>query len=382
MNDDLEFINLNKKGLTSKAKVRINRSLIVLSVCAVLFLVVTIIRIVNLNKADTQFAYRKWTSGGKNAAQVSMFFDEDAKVDTVTVGRIKNLLIKAYNSGLGLEYDENDLDNGPFLSCYSTLGSISISSENVEEKTCSCYAVGGDFFNIHSVKMVSGDSLYSSSSEDLVFLDSISAFRMFGSSDVVDMKVFINDKPFYVAGVYEIDDSSMSKKAGSDTGYVYMMYDAYTKIDKDASVTCLEFVGDSPTDDYLRSTIAGLECGIDDENKEIILNSERFGIKKMLNNLKDYPNHVMVKNNIIYPFWENIARGYEAICTVIFAIQIVLLVVMIIALSCIISILIKNADLSEKSFSDFIWNMQDKRRSKKRAKALKPDRKRSKRIKG
>ena len=345
---------------------------IVLSVPRVIFAVITAIVLVVVsivkgqivNSLDDQNAAKQWSS--KGAGQVSLFLDESVKADDVTVGRLKNALIKEHNKLAGESaYDETKLDEGPFISAYSGKGSVSISSEIAESSVYSVLGVGGDYFYIHKPVLMSGDYLYPDSSKNLILLDSLSAFKLFGSVDIVGEKVMVNGITHFVSGVYKVDDSGMSKRAGSDVGFVYMTFDALSEQVKELPITCIEFVGTNPTEDFMMNTIK--EASPAGEDRYIMVeNDTRFGLKSLLDNLVDFPSKVMMKKAMVLPFWENIARGYEEICSYLLVLQALCWVILAVLFFMLLDKVVKSNVLGITHIRAMLYDSADRRRARRR----------------
>ena len=67
--------------------------------------------------------------------------------------------------------------------------------------------------------------------------------------------------------------------------------------------------------------------GKDQYSIVIIENSIRYELKQLWSVIRSFPERSMSKNGIIYPIWENIARGYEDVAARKLKIELVLLIV-------------------------------------------------------
>ena len=69
------------------------------------------------------------------------------------------------------------------------------------------------------------------------------------------------------------------------------------------------------------------QIGLDDNQMTIIDNGERFNAKSLLKLIKAFPTRSMQLTNYCYPYWENIARGYEDIIMILFLCKVVSIVI-------------------------------------------------------
>ena len=176
-----------------------------------------------------QSAAERWAPG-QNYAQVSAFLAEGSGASEDTAKAVyTGLMLDLQTDAIALS--ESQVENGASLieECYCGMGSadLSVSGESV---TVNAIGVGGDFFNFHPLELIDG---YYFSDDDLmhdrVLLDDQTAWRLFGSPNVVGMAVNIGGTPHYIAGVFRQPTERFYKESGMGSYLVFMSYDSLCK---------------------------------------------------------------------------------------------------------------------------------------------------------
>ena len=348
--------------------------LIILILLIVLLIFIVILKNIKANALQDQMAAQRWAT--KGASQVSIFLPEgmlstNLKSDTEggtsntntveeTINNLRFNLTNDLNSMIkkddSVTVDSQSLDennepiledplSGPYTYAYSAYGSINIASGDDESHRISAadaIGVGGDFYLFHPVKLLTGSFIYPDDfMKDGVVLDSNTAFRLFGSIDIVGMEVTVNDKPYFVRGVYEVNDDHVTKMAKADGGFVFIDYEALCKDGMAKSINCIEFVSIEPYKGYLFNYLNSSEhTGF--ENVKLVQNTDRFGFEKLLTYvISEYGSRSMVISPIVYPYWENIARSYEDLCGFLLLIEIFLILLIAIFIISFLNLLFK-----------------------------------------
>ena len=164
--------------------------------------------------------------------------------------------------------------------------------------------------------------------KDRVLLDPDTAWLLFGGTELSGMSFSINGVPYVVAGVVEREDDRFSKKAYGDTGMgIYMSYDGYCALlDQSASATtddtaaapptkpgisCYEIVLAEPVKNFAYNAVKDkFPIG----SGEIVDNTHRFDTENIWKLAKDVTARSMRGSAVVYPYWENAARGAEDTC--------------------------------------------------------------------
>jgi len=331
----------------------------------------------------------------KSPAQVSLFFTQDRCIDDDFIRRME------------YEFKNSITDSGAisekqlkFSSCYSAQGTVSIVNDDKSVENINAIGVSGDFFLFHPLDFVTGGPFINDPvMKDYIVIDEDVAWKLFGSSDICGQIVYIDDIPHYIAGVIEKKEGRISDAAGLKDPVVYMSYESLSRygeilsgktVEKEISedgkkakfggINCYEIICPNPVEGIVSKYIND-SCGLDGRFVHICENSERFKPLPLLEVIASFGTRSMWQKAIYYPYWENIARGYEDIISVLFLIRLFLKVT-----ACVTVILfIKNIyarkeidlnglfeKISDKKY-EFEVKMKEKKEKKKRNTVWKKD---------
>lgn len=354
----------------------------------ILFILVTVNKHILTSGLYDQQADCRWTEKGKGSSQVSIFLNEDVKLDDMAIGFMRYKVSTSLKSFIEDENEDipedaipteeekigfasqNAMLEGPYAYAYSARGSIYIASSDEKSKIISdadAIGVGGDFFLFHPLKLKSGR--YFDDTElmnDAVIIDSNTAFRLFGSYDCIGKMVMVGNVPHYVRGVYDPDDSKYSAYAGASGGYVFMYYSSLEKNGTASNVNCVEFVAKDPYNGFLYNYLKDAKnTGLTEGTYTVVQNSGRFEVASLLTNvISVWGARSMQTNALVYPYWENIARAYEDICGVILIAQMISLAILFIGIFAVLHHLYKHRSVHMKILYDKFDDLLDKRRVK------------------
>lgn len=311
-----------------------------LALVAVLLVIGFILKLVvsnGANKYEEQNAYKRWDPDGKYA-QVSLFFKETRQLEYDDIMQMNYDLEKR----LELDVVEDSQDDGKdkpankprnddparrkesvpdeeesekraYIECYSSKTQISLQSQRTS-LTVNAYAVGGDFFYFHPVKLLSG--MYFSSDDlmhDGIILDEETAWKLFGSYDIEGQQIETGDSVLFVKGVYKKEDNKIFSYARGDYDEIFIPYELASENEGGApAITCVEVCLPNPVKNYAAGLMTEL---IGKSGSECIMveNSERFSVDNLWNVFKARKYRAMDNNDIIFPYWEKIARYEENI---------------------------------------------------------------------
>ncbi len=324
-----------------------------------------------ISRLPEQAEGQRW-SDGRKMTQVSAFFTEDQLIDSDYIRKLEYIL-QAKMNDVGIVEDEEDDDaksttpviietqtldetNGDsedasqeevddsrlYASCFSAQGIISITFENKMADKVTAIGTEGDFFLFHPLELVSG-SYYSPDAlmKDGIVIDEDLAWQLFGSNDVVGQMVMIGDVPHYVSGVVKREEGKMRKASGQNASIAYISYDSLCKygtilsgrtesaeIAEDGTtaskggINCYEVVMPGPVDGIV-AQIVKESAAIDDAYISVIDNTERFSFFALLNVIMSFGTRSMWNKAIFFPYWENLARGYEDILATLLLIRLI-----------------------------------------------------------
>lgn len=331
------------EGITDRLS---KKQIIHISVIVVSLFLALVLQIISSHlkkNLDTQQMAQRWDNSGKSA-QVSCFISENAEV---TVQQLVNLE-HAIDAALLEVSITNDQENARlWVDAYSARGELTVASSKTSI-TSTAIGVGGDFFLFHPLKLVNG-SFFSTDDvmKDYIILDEDAAWQLFGSNDIVGMQVSINGVPHIVRGVIERGVGRLNDKAGNDKITFYVSYDSLSKYGTSKGINTYEIVMPNPISGFALSTVRD-KIGIDESNFEVIENSKRYTTLPLLTVLSQFGIRSMNQKAIVYPYWENIARGYEDILALILFFELLFLLISTIIVVCLIVI----------AYRHRTWNMK------------------------
>ena len=295
----------------------------------------------------------RW-SRGSGAAQISCFYGSWQGLSEEDIPELRYRLSEILENRaishetLGLEENARLFALG-----YSGLGQVEMTG-NGHTFTVNAVGTGGDFFLFHPVKLLSG-SYYSEDElmRDRILIDEETAWSLFGSPDCVGKSVDIDNVPHYVAGVYKREDDRLTRAAGSSRSLAYVSYDSLRKYYAGSFVTSaysetsaveedygqLSMTGDTGTGEegaqesgpmitcletVLPNPVEGFAAGIMKEatggsaSVSIVDNTARFENGALFDIFMGFTSRGMQMTGISYPFWENRARAWENILSLVF----------------------------------------------------------------
>lgn len=277
------------------------------------FLVFLILLFATNRLGQTQVSQQtaeRWDSGG-GVSQVSCFFSVDAKMTEDRLISFEHTIDSALADAAVTQDSENP-GARLWADAYSADGKITLSTDKTK-LTADAIGIGGDFFLFHPLTLLygayfSGNDLNS----DYCVIDEDAAWQLFGSSDVAGMTVFIGGTPHIVTGVVERPGGRLAEAAGLDSTLVYVSYETLSKYGQNNGINNYEIVMPNPVSEFAYKYIKE-NLGSDEKETEVVENTSRYSLLSRLKLLGSFGVRSMNGKAIIYPYWENIARGYEDI---------------------------------------------------------------------
>lgn len=296
--------------------------------------------------SDQQTAGRWDKEGG--AAQVSCFITRGAKVDEFTVKGFEKQLEKALSEAAVVNENEN---SRLYADAYSASGRVKVVSKQ-STLEAEAIGIGGDFFLFHPLQLVSGG--YFSGNDlmkDSVILDEEAAWQLFGSSDIEGMSVMIGDIPHYVSGVIKRPKGRFAENAGAGGSIVYVSYETLSMYGSSEGLSAYEVVAPNPVKGFLANTVRE-KFGLQPNEMQVVENSARYSVEAMLQAALSFGTRSMQNAAIHYPYWENIARGYEDVRALLLWFQFVFLLIPTVIILVFLIIKWRNRTFTAKD----IWN--------------------------
>ena len=300
---------------------------IILSVAVVLCLLIwaglTIFSTTKKQGLVDQNVAARW-SEENDAAQISCFFTESTtEVDKNFIISFEHKLNSVLQqSSLTAENENARL----WADAYSAPGKITLTNGKVNLEA-NAIGIGGDFFQFHPVQLIYGQ--YFSGNDlmyDNVIIDEDAAWQLFGSNDVVGMDVIIGKIPHRIVGVIKREEGKLNEAAGLNKTLVYVSYESLKAYGSTPGINTYEIVMPNPVEGFGYSKIKE-SFGLDENKMWVVDNSERYGFKSLFTVISEFGTRSMNAYAIKYPYWENVARGWEDILAFVLILQILFLLI-------------------------------------------------------
>lgn len=256
----------------------------------------------------------RW-GNNKGVAQISCFFSPYLNLEPDQIREFEMQLQNKLTQD-SIKSPSNNPNARILVDTYSSGGQITVKSGK-KSVTCNAMGVGGDFFLFHPMQLITG-SYFSDSDlmQDHVILDANAAWQLFGSSDVAGMTVDIGGIPHIVSGVIDITEKRLDKEAGLDGTMIYVPFNTLREYGTAYGMSHYEIVMPSPIQGYALQEVSKL-FPAGEQDRVIVENTQKFSLLSNLKVLAAFGTRSMNGKAIIYPFWENLARGYEDIAAVL-----------------------------------------------------------------
>lgn len=348
----------------------------------VIFLILLIVAHHLGGSQASQMAADRWSSDG-GASQVSCFFSVNASITEDRLIEFEHGIDKALSDASVLQESENPSAR-LWADAYSADGTVSISSDKTT-LTADAIGIGGDYFLFHPVKLLYG-SYFSGNDlmQDYCVIDEDAAWQLFGSSNVAGKIVYINKIPHIVTGVVERPSGRLEEAAGLDSTLVYVSYKTLSELGRSNGINHYEIVMPNPVTGFAKKYIQE-NLGTDEKNTEVVENTSRYSFLSRLQLLLQFGTRSMNGKAIIYPYWENIARGYEDILAVVTLFEVLFLLYPLVLALVFFCIWWRHKGWTVKSkalqIKDKLERKIENRRMKRRAGSGKRDRKKDERGK-
>lgn len=294
-------------------------------------LLLTALENILTNQLSTQQLAARW-SEENNFSQISCFFTEEAKLETSQIRQIQAGLEEALKEA---SINADGKAGRTWVDAYSTQGELTVSSKR-SGSTFRAFGVSEDFFLFHPLKLLSGSyATQDELNEDGIILDENVAWQLFGSYNVTGLTVEIGNHAYVIRGVVRSDSGFFSEATKEDEPTVYVSYPVLEEHMGDENGTlkidCYELLIANPVEDFGVTTLTE-RLEIDETTYEMVENSTRFGWKHKIEMLKAFGTRSMGMTGIVYPYWENRARGYEDVILLLFVLEVVCLIYPVILL--------------------------------------------------
>ncbi|MBQ7972244.1 MAG: ABC transporter permease [Lachnospiraceae bacterium] len=279
----------------------------VLNICAVTALIIlTIVLQAGRNSLPEQLLAKRWADN-KGVSQISLFLSEDLLVDRQNVKQIRYTLEKSLESqSITPESPSARL----YVDAYASFGELSLKGPK-KSMSVTAIGTGGDFFLFHPVELTGGNYFSENDvMQDVVLLDEETAWQLYGATDIVGKDVEIAGEPYRVAGVYKREQGKLETMAGSSGVTVFLPYERLETLQDGTGIAVYEILMPNPVKGFAVEELK--KCVTYEESDSIMIeNTTRFGYEALYRLFKTRANRTMRTDDIILPYWENLARVKE-----------------------------------------------------------------------
>ncbi len=294
-----------------------------------IFLILLITTNQIIGAQDTQQMARRW-SKENDAAQVSCFFAADSETTEDTILMFEHGIDSALTEASVVQESENP-GARLWADAYSADGKITLSN-NKTSVTADAIGIGGDFFLFHPLTLING-AYFSGNDlmQDYCVIDKDAAWQLFGSYDVAGMTVYISGIPHIVTGVVERPEGRLAEAAGLEGTLVYVSLETLETLGTSYGINHYEIVMPDPVTGFAYNHVKE-NLGKEENATEVVENSARYSLLSRLKLIGQFGVRSMNGKGIIYPYWENMARGYEDILMILTLLQLLTLLYPVILL--------------------------------------------------
>ena len=298
------------------------RKILVLAACVLSTILLCCIERGITGNLSTQKLAERW-SKEEEFAQIACYFTEEAGFGADRIFSVERSMVSAMEAASITSENENGGRN--WLDAYSTQGRLVISSArgNMQVRA---FGVGGDFFQFHPLTLLDGSYFDATDvNEDGVIIDEMVAWQLFGSNNVTGMEVEINGIAYPIRGVVRSDKGLFSEVVEEEAATIYVSFGILEGKGGSVPVDCYEVLIASPVKDFGKETVAAA-LGIEENMYELIECSARFDLAHRFAVIKNFGIRSMTTKNIVFPYWENRARGYEDVSALFLVLEMLCLV--------------------------------------------------------
>lgn len=270
----------------------------------------------------------QWDAEG-NTAQISVYFSESEKYDLKESLEYTSYQLSSWYYQMLTELQNasitTDSENETarlLVYGYSAVGKINAQTEHGNTQV-KAFGVGGDFFKFHPLKLLHGGYFSESDlMQDRVILDTDTAWKLFGSNDVVGMFLMIDGIPHIVVGVYERESGYFNDAAGNEESCIFVSHATLYEHGEYHGLETVEYLIPNPVTGFAMGLV---EKQLNGRDVAIMEHQSRFDFLSLVGVLKQFGTRSMALSGITFPYWENMARGYEDILAGFLLIELVLL---------------------------------------------------------
>ena len=254
----------------------------------------------------SQQAATAWAGqSGERFAQISVFFPEYHRFDENDLRRVRSNIDDTLLTA--------SLETAPMRRLHTDAWSASTEVsilDNHDMFTVNAMAVGGDFFIFNPMRLRDGSFLSPNDiMHDRIVIDEELAWRLFGAIRVAGFEVYINYRPFVVAGVVARETDFANSRAYTYGASLFMSFDMLTEMTGgEASINTYTIVMPDPISNFAYNAVVS---AIQYDNVYMVENNTRFSLENTFARIGTFGERSMRTDAIAFPYWENAARFAE-----------------------------------------------------------------------
>ena len=284
------------------------KKMLILAACVIGTLLLVCMERGMVGSLSTQQLAKRW-SRENDFAQIACYFSRDNSLDASQIVAVQRSMVAGLEEAAIDSTNENGGRN--WIDAYSSQGECLISSNRSNMKV-RVFGVGGDFFQFHPLTLMDG-SYFDATDEnaDGVILDEVVAWQLFGSNHVSGMEIEINNAIYPVRGVVRSDSGMFSEAVEEEAATIYVSFEILEELySGKVGVDCYEVLIANPVKGFGKEVVSK-SVGMDEKEYELVEVSARYDFMHRIDILKNFGVRSMNTRNIVFPYWENRARGYE-----------------------------------------------------------------------
>ena len=296
------------------------KKVLVLVACVLCTLLLVGIERGIINSLPTQHLATRW-SKDTEYAQLASYFTKETGLYEDQVAAIRRSLVASLEEAALGSTNENGGRN--WLDAYSSQGTCMISS-NRANMNVRVFGVGGDFFQFHPLTLLDGNYFDATDeNEDGIILDELVAWQLFGSNHVSGMEIEINGTAYPVRGVVRSDKGFFSEAVEEEKASIYISFAVFEQLySGNVTIESYEVLTANPVKDFAKEALVKA-LGMDESQYELVEVSARFDLLQRIDVIKNFGIRSMNTKNIVFPYWENRAKGYEDISALFLVLEII-----------------------------------------------------------
>ena len=299
-------------------KIRISKKIFIFGVlCLASFLLAIALMLMRdgiIQKQLSQQMAVRWSEEG-DVTQISAFFTRKAGVTKEQIIGFEHSLDSALQEA-SVKLESENPGARLWADAYSAQGTLMVSTDRAM-LSLKAIGVGGDFFQFHPQNLLYGNYFNESDvNHDYVVIDEEIAWQLFGGIEVPGKIIEVNGKPHVIAGVIKRPQGKMEQRAGLADPIIYVSYETLQESGMADPINHFEIVMPNPIKGFAMDLVKK-KLAVDEKESEFVENSTRYSYDHCLKLLGEFSYRSMNGKAIIYPYWENIARGKEDILAIL-----------------------------------------------------------------